>query len=106
MLPADLTAERDRRERQAFRAVAVDIRQARINATTLEAIGLDGLADDCQARRTTAAEARSYVAYIRDMQRDRKMRALLDAHTAGIIATRDAMAAVIALRKTQQARAE
>ena len=33
------------------------------------------------------------------------LRALLDAHTAGVVTTRDARAAVIALRKQQQARA-
>ncbi len=70
MIPADLTAERERRERKAFQALAVDVRQARINATQAEIIGLDHLVGDCQARLITAAEAHRHVAALRDEQRE------------------------------------
>lgn len=71
MHPLDLQAERERRHAKAFRALARDIRQAALQATPAEVIGLNALLDDCQARRITAAEAHRHVARLRDLQRDR-----------------------------------
>lgn len=67
----DRGAEQEMRRRRALRRLAVDLRQARLNATPAEAARLLFLVEDCADNSIEPDEARRHVL---DMRRDQQAR--------------------------------